>query len=108
VTGMEVGPHFARPKVGPYLRHCRKRAGLSQIELAELLADDHRKAENQRTQVSNWENGRYVPSGDTVLQILSLTGALADPPLEARSLWSVLLGLEEQLRRLNDRELEAR
>jgi transcriptional regulator with XRE-family HTH domain len=74
---------------------------MSQSDLAAALEDDPRKVENKRTQISNWENGRSAPSGGTVLEILEITGSLADPE-PSRLLAVRIASLEEQTRRLLD------
>jgi transcriptional regulator with XRE-family HTH domain len=74
---------------------------MSQSDLAATLADDPRKVESKRTQISNWENGRSAPSGGTLLEILEVTGSLAEP--EPSHLLAVrVASLEEQIRRLLD------
>ena len=49
-------------KVGLKISECRKRMGLSQEELAEMLYVT-------RQAVSKWENGTSVPSIDTLCEI---------------------------------------
>jgi transcriptional regulator with XRE-family HTH domain len=99
---VEAGTLFATAdEVGAFLRSCRERSGMSQKDLAAALEDDPRKVENKRTQISNWENGRFEPGGGTVLAILKITGSLADPE-PGELLAARLASFEEQTRRLLD------
>lgn len=62
--------------IGTGLRHARKRAGLTQSELAELLGVT-------RGAVAMWENGYRSVRTETLLEISDVTGAGLDSILDA-------------------------
>lgn len=81
---MNPGVRFeSAVEVGVEIRRIREAAGWTQLDLATaLIVDptDRARAENKRTELSNWENGKVEPRGGTVLNILAILGALREPP----------------------------
>ena len=62
---------------GNYLYELRKKAGLSQTELAWQLGVTNKA-------VSKWENGKAKPSTETIRKLVSLFGVSADTLLEKK------------------------
>jgi transcriptional regulator with XRE-family HTH domain len=57
------------------LKKARRRAGVSQTELASMT-------ELHRTQISNMENGKTMPRLDTVAKLISALNCSADELIE--------------------------
>lgn len=54
-------------KIGKFIAECRKKQGLTQMQLAEKLNITDRA-------VSKWENGRSLPDSSIMLELCSLLG----------------------------------
>ena len=54
-------------KIGKFIADCRKRKGLTQMQLAEALGITDRA-------VSKWENGRAMPDSSIMLELCALIG----------------------------------
>ncbi len=54
-------------KIGKFIAECRKKQGLTQMQLAEKLNITDRA-------VSKWENGRSMPDSSIMLELCSLLG----------------------------------
>ena len=54
-------------KIGKFIAECRKKHGLTQMQLAEKLNITDRA-------VSKWENGRSLPDSSIMLELCSLLG----------------------------------
>ncbi|MEV6589356.1 helix-turn-helix domain-containing protein [Streptomyces acidicola] len=64
--------HARRREIGARIRDARHHAGLTQLQLGELIGRDHRT-------VHRWEYGQRVPNLDDLLLIADVTGVpLAD------------------------------
>lgn len=53
---------------GQQLKTIRKKRGLSQKEFADVLAKNNIEEVTQKT-ISTWENGKRIPSVETILRI---------------------------------------
>ena len=58
-------------RIGEGIRNCRKENGLTQKELAKLL-------KISCATLANYENGKTVPSMDTIMRISTLFGISTD------------------------------
>ena len=83
-----------KERFGANLKRARRRAGLSQEELA-LLTELH------RTQISNLETGKRAPRLDTLVKLTSALGCSADelieglrwkPNFQTYGTWEVIVG----------------
>lgn len=61
--------------LGANIRGARKKAGITQLELAERL-------KVYQKDISRWENGKYVPGVDTISEICRALNVSADILLE--------------------------
>ena len=78
-------------KIGRYIQHLRKAAGLTQRELAEKLSISFQA-------VSKWEKGETLPDTGILLPLCDILGTTADKLLHGGS----LLGFERRLMPLED------
>ena len=78
-------------KIGRYIQHLRKNAGMTQKELAEKLSISFQA-------VSKWENGETLPDTGILLALCDELGTTADKLLHGGS----LLGFERRLLPLED------
>ena len=78
-------------KIGRYIRHLRKAAGMTQKELAEKLHISFQA-------VSKWENGDTLPDTGILLDLCDILNTTADKLLNGGSLAAV----ERRLMRLED------
>ena len=78
-------------KIGQYIQHLRKAAGMTQKELAEKLNISFQA-------VSKWENGDTLPDTGILLDLCDLLNTTADKLLNGGSLAAV----ERRLMRLED------
>lgn len=84
------GPHI------PRIRLLRRRAGLSQRDLAELLGY------RGHSQVSRYENGRRMPTADEMLQLQVIFGVVPSgqfPHLHDRAAQVVVARIDRLIRR---------
>ncbi len=80
-------------KIGQYIQHLRKAAGMTQKELAEKLNISFQA-------VSKWENGDTLPDTGILLDLCDILNTTADKLLNGGSLAAV----ERRLMRLEDVE----
>ena len=78
-------------KIGRYIQHLRKAAGMTQKELAEKLSISFQA-------VSKWENGDTLPDTGILLDLCDILNTTADKLLNGGSLAAV----ERRLMRLED------
>ena len=78
-------------KIGQYIQHLRKAAGMTQKELAEKLSISFQA-------VSKWENGDTLPDTGILLDLCDILNTTADKLLNGGSLAAV----ERRLMRLED------
>ena len=52
-------------KIGKFIAECRKKANLTQMQLAEKLGIKDRA-------ISKWENGKAMPSSDNLIALANL------------------------------------
>ena len=78
-------------KIGRYIQHLRKAAGMTQKELAEKLNVSFQA-------VSKWENGDALPDTGLLLDLCDVLNTTADKLLNGGS----LVGVERRLMRLED------
>ena len=78
-------------KIGRYIQHLRKTAGMTQKELAETLNISFQA-------VSKWENGDTLPDTGILLDLCDALNTTADKLLHGGS----VAGLERRLMRLED------
>ena len=78
-------------KIGQYIQHLRKSAGMTQKELAEKLNISFQA-------VSKWENGDTLPDTGILLDLCDLLGTTADKLLNGGS----LVATERRLMKLED------
>ena len=78
-------------KIGQYIQHLRKSAGLTQKELAEKLNLSFQA-------VSKWENGDTLPDTGILLDLCNILNTTADKLLNG----GVLAPMERRLMRLED------
>ena len=78
-------------KIGQYIQHLRKAAGMTQKELAEKLNISFQA-------VSKWENGDTLPDTGILLELCDLLNTTADKLLNG----GILAARERRLMRLED------
>ncbi|MBR4461687.1 MAG: helix-turn-helix transcriptional regulator [Erysipelotrichaceae bacterium] len=79
-------------KIGQYIQHLRKAAGMTQKELAEKLNISFQA-------VSKWENGDTLPDTGILLDLCDILGTTADKLLNGGSL---VAATERRLMKLED------
>lgn len=81
-------------KIGKFIAECRKKQGLTQMQLAEKLNITDRA-------VSKWENGRSMPDSSIMLELCSLLGITVNDLLTGE-----VVGLKDYNKELENNLLE--
>ena len=79
----------------PHIRLLRRKAGLSQLDLAALLGY------RSHSQISRYENGRRVPTTDEMLQLQLVFGVVPSgqfPHLHERAIRVVVMRIDKLLK----------
>ena len=81
-------------KIGKFIAECRKKTGLTQMQLAERLIITDRA-------VSNWENGRSMPDSSIMLELCRALNINVNDLL-----WGEVVSMENYNKKLEDNLLE--